>query len=71
MLLHYAGPNVQDIYFALSTENVTAATTVGSSSSTPGPNVEDEYVRTVRLLNCHFAAEQYTFVKCIKENPRQ
>jgi hypothetical protein len=30
LLFHYAGPDVQDIYFALSTESVTAATTAGS-----------------------------------------
>jgi hypothetical protein len=43
MLLHYAGPDVQDIYFALPTESVTAATTIGSPTSTPGPSAEGEY----------------------------
>jgi hypothetical protein len=57
LLLYYAGTDVEDIYFSLSTECHLQPL---QQSSTLGPSADDEYVRTVRLLNRHFAAEVNT-----------
>ncbi|XP_046407907.1 uncharacterized protein LOC124172511 [Ischnura elegans] len=60
MLLHYAGPEVQDIYFALPADYAESSPdgVVGTVASPGRP--EDEYAKAVKILNRHFDAEVNT-----------